>query len=357
MQPDEAFGVYVHIPFCAKRCDYCAFATFTDRDHLQSVYVDAVCEELKRAVGHGMAPASSVFFGGGTPSRLASAELGRIVAAIPRVPGAEVTVECNPDDVDEARIAVYVEHGVNRISLGVQSMVPHVLASLGRIHQPDNVRRAISAIQSGGIGSFNMDLIYGAAGETVTDWEATLLAVADLDPPHVSAYALTVEGGTPLAEHPERYPDDDDQADKYEMADRMFAERGLLNYEISNWSRPGHECEHNWLYWRQGNYLGFGSGAHSHIDGHRWWNVRTPDRFIEHINAGDSGRSEGENLATPERAVEALQLLLRTRAGVPLWALDPADLGALIEQRGDRWVLTRSGRLLGNEVSTRLIAR
>lgn len=348
------FGVYVHVPFCAKRCDYCAFATWTDRGHLVEDYVEAVRTEIRRAVAGGMPEATSVFFGGGTPSLLPGGRLIDILAEVPLRPGAEVTVECNPDTVGAELFETYLAGGVNRLSFGVQSMVDTVLAALGRTHDPANVRAAVEAARAAGFTTFNLDLIYGAAGETVAEWRTTLERVAELDPPHVSAYGLTVEPGTPLATQPERYPDDDDQADKYELADELLGARGLANYEISNWARPGHECRHNLLYWAQGDYLGFGCAAHSHRGGRRFWNVRTPDRYLALIGEGRSAESAAEELDAEERRVEGLQLRLRTRDGVPAGALDPDELPGLVEQVEDRIVLTRSGRLMANEVSLRL---
>lgn len=350
-----AFGVYVHIPFCAHRCDYCDFATWTDRDHLVEAYVDACVTDLRRREGtDGLAPADTVFFGGGTPSMIPAASLARILDAIPRTAGAEVTVECNPDDVTIEMMQVYAAAGVNRVSLGVQSMVPSVLASLGRTHVPANVERAVAAVRAAGLPTFNLDIIYGGAGESLDDWRATLEGVLALDPPHVSAYALTIEAGTPLAEDPSRHPDDDDLADKYELADDLLTAAGLENYEVSNWAEPGHECRHNVLYWRQGNYLGFGSAAHSHRDGHRWWNVRTPERYVAAVRDNESTEAAGENLDDETRRVEGLQLALRMKDGVPASALDPDGLDGLIVTDGERVRLTRHGRLLANEVSLRL---
>jgi putative oxygen-independent coproporphyrinogen III oxidase len=227
-----------------------------------------------------MTPATTVFFGGGTPSLVPAEALMMVLDAVPLAAGAEVTVECNPDTVTPGLLAAYRTHGVNRLSLGVQSMVPHVLAALGRTHDPANVRRAVALARDAGFPTFNLDLIYGAVGESLDDWRRTLDAALALDPPHVSAYALTVEAGTPLADDPARHPDDDTQAAEYEIADAAFSAAGLANYEISNWARPGHECQHNLLYWRQGDYLGIGCAAHSHRSGRRWWNVRTPERYI-----------------------------------------------------------------------------
>ena len=354
------FGVYVHIPFCASKCDYCAFATWTDRAHLIEAYLDAVRIEIDRAVDDGMKPADTVFVGGGTPTLVPGERLADLIRAIPVRRDAEVTVECNPDDVTRDLLAVYGSAGVNRISIGVQSASPHVLATLGRTHDVDNVRRAVTAVGETQMPSFNLDLIYGAAGESLDDWRMTLIEALALDPPHVSAYGLTVEPGTPLASLPELHPDDDDQADKYELADEILSAAGLVNYEVSNWARPGHESRHNFLYWRQHPYRGFGCAAHSHSDGRRWWNVRTPDRFIDLVGRGETAEAAEETLDGDARRIEGLQLVLRTRDGVPADSFDAqarAELdGLLAEHSADpgRLVLTRAGRLLANEVSLRL---
>jgi oxygen-independent coproporphyrinogen-3 oxidase len=352
------FGVYVHIPFCARRCDYCAFATWTDRGHLVGAYLDALRADIRASVERGELPeATSVFFGGGTPSLVPGDDLMAVLAEIPRTGDAEVTVECNPDTVDRALLDTYVAGGVDRISLGVQSMVPEVLAALGRSHDPSAVERAVAAGRAAGVRSFNLDLIYGGAGESFEDWSTTLDAAVALDPPHVSAYALTVEPGTPLAGDPARHPDDDDQADKYLLAEERLTAAGLANYEISNWAAPGHRCRHNELYWAQGDYLGFGCAAHSHRSGRRWWNVRTPDRYVDAVAAGRSTEAAAEDLEPARRRVEGLQLALRTSEGVPLDALGDDDrelLDGLVAEHGGRLRLTVQGRLLANEVAVRL---
>lgn len=352
-------GVYLHIPFCAKRCDYCAFATWTDRAHLTERYLAACRTHARLAVAAGLAPATSVFVGGGTPSLLPGPDLVAVLDTIPRAPGAEVTVECNPDTVTDELLAAYAAGGVNRLSFGVQSMVPHVLAALGRTHDPANVRRSVTLAREHGFTSFNLDLIYGGAGETVDDWRRTLDEALALEPPHVSAYALTIEPGTPLADDPERHPDDDDLADKYLLATEAMAAAGLDWYEISNWAAPGHRCRHNILYWSQGDYLGIGCAAHSHRAGRRWWNLRTPERYVAAVEAGTTTEAAAEVLDEPTRALEGLQLALRTAAGVPRDAFDDttlAELGDLVAEDGDRWVLTTAGRLLANEVALRLIS-
>jgi oxygen-independent coproporphyrinogen-3 oxidase len=348
------FGVYLHIPFCAHRCDYCAFATWTDRHHLIGAYLDALGTDIARAVEAGMPAASSVFVGGGTPTQVPAEGLAAVLASIPTTPGAEVTVECNPDDVDAVTMAALAAGGVNRISLGMQSTVPSVLESLGRRHRPEHVQVAVAAVREAGIPQLNLDVIYGAAGETLEQWERTIRAAVALSPTHVSAYGLTVEPGTPLALQPERYPDDDRQADMYELADDVLTAAGLANYEVSNWAVPGYECRHNQLYWRQGDYVGFGSAAHSHRAGRRWWNVRTPERYIAAVVAGDPTEAAGETLDADTRRVEGLQLALRTREGIDAAAIDTDGLDDLVVVDGQRVVLTRRGRLLANEVSLRV---
>jgi putative oxygen-independent coproporphyrinogen III oxidase len=396
-----AFGVYIHIPFCTTRCDYCAFATWTDRWHLADDYVEACVSAARRELA-GKPPATSLFFGGGTPSLLSQGQLARILDAVPLADGAEVTVECNPETVDAATLRGYRAAGITRLSFGVQSMVPHVLASLGRRHAPETVRRAAQEAAGAGFGdSYSVDLIFGASAETTSDWEFTLRAVLGFDPPpgHVSAYALTVEPGTPLGTDPRRHPDPDIQAERYLLAEEILADAGLAWYEISNWARPGSECLHNQLYWERGEYLGIGCAAHSHrIDpatgwARRWWNVRTPDRYIRLVAAYLPTEAAGEDVDPRTGEMEALQLALRTRTGVPATSLPGCALegpcgaggcalegpygggGCVLEgacQGGHRWaggcalgglvapaaggraVLTPRGRLLANEVALRL---
>lgn len=360
MSLPKDFGLYFHIPFCSRRCDYCSFATWDDRQHLISSYVSAVVAELKDCVRRGLPQATSVFFGGGTPSLLSAGQLTMILESAPIAAGAEVTVECNPDDAGLEKLDGYRRAGVNRISLGVQSMVPKVLGALGRQHGVDNVVEAVESVVKAGFDSFNLDLIYGAASETLDDWAETVQRAIELKPEHVSAYALTVEPGTPLANDKSRAPDDDDQADKYVLAEELLSGAGLNNYEISNWARPGYECQHNLLYWSQGDYRGLGCAAHSHERGRRWWNVRTPERYIASVESGESPEAGAEVLDEGERALEGLQLALRTRLGVPVWALPSQEvapggsLHGLVDLMGERLVLNQRGRLLANEVALAL---
>jgi putative oxygen-independent coproporphyrinogen III oxidase len=366
------FGVYVHVPFCASRCDYCDFATWTDRSQVMVTYVDACVRDIER---RDLPLATSVFFGGGTPSLLGASELVRILDAIPRTADAEVTVECNPDSVDRGKFDTYAAAGVNRLSLGVQSMSAHVLAELGRTHDQRNVSRAVEWARATGFERINLDLIYGTPGEALDDWATTRDRALALEPSHVSAYALTVEPGTPLARAvaagERAAPDDDDQAAKYELADDRLQDAGLQWYEISNWAVPGDECRHNLLYWTQGEYAGIGCAAHGHTvladrSARRWWNVRTPERYIEAVSADGDPTAASEVLSPASRDEERLVLALRTRDGIRLGGADSPDSSVraclceladagLVETTIANARLTRRGRLLANDVAARLM--
>lgn len=349
----DSFGVYCHVPFCTHRCDYCAFATWTDRDHLIDEYMES-CRRQAREAASQMPDVTSVFFGGGTPNLVAPEALGNVLAELPLASDAEVTVECNPDLVTAAQMRAYRSMGVNRISLGVQSMTPRVLEALGRRHDPRMASVAVDAVRGAGIDQLNLDLIFGAVSETRDDWRRTLSEAAALEPTHLSVYGLTVEPGTPLAEDASRHPDDDDMAEKYLEADAMLGQAGYENYEISNWARPGAQCKHNQLYWRQGEYLGLGCAAHSHLRGRRFWSVRTPDRFIEAIASEASPVAGSEQLDEAGRRTEALQLAIRTSDGVAASVVPDEVMHLMIPTVEGRVKLTVEGRLLANEVAIRL---
>lgn len=351
------FGVYVHVPFCARRCDYCAFATYDDRDHLQDAYVDAVVTEIEWAVARAMPVATSVFFGGGTPSRLSATQLLRILDAIPRTDDAEVTVECNPEDASLERLTAYRHGGVNRISFGVQSTQPAVLSDLGRRHGTMAHAEVARVVTAAGFATWNMDLIIGSRAESLDDVRATLHDILGLDspPPHISCYALTPEPATPLGQDPTRHPDDDDTADAYDLVGEVLADAGYQWEEISNWAQPGHECRHNHVYWDQGNYRGFGSAAHSHVDGHRFWNVRTPDRYIAMVAAGTEPLGGEEYLDDATKLFEAESLALRTNRGVPVEAFASLDdIRHLVHVENGRVTLAPQGRLVANQAIVRL---
>jgi len=351
------FGVYVHVPFCAYRCDYCAFATYADRDHLMQDYVNAVVEEIRWSVDEGQPQATSVFFGGGTPSRLTPEQLLAMLHEIPRASDCEVTVECNPEDASVERLVAYRAGGVTRMSFGVQSTQPAVLADLGRRHGTMAHAEVSRAVHEAGFATWNMDLIIGSRAETMDDVQRTLddLLHLDFPPPHISCYALTPEPSTPLGRDPSRHPDEDETADAYELVSRVLESNGYEWEEISNWAKPGHECRHNHVYWDQGDYVGFGSAAHSHQQGRRYWNVRTPDRYIAMVQDGERPLGGEEQLDLPTRHFERDSLALRTRRGVPVEAFDSLEeIAHLVRVENGTVTLAPEGRLLANQVIVRL---
>jgi len=351
------FGVYVHVPFCAHRCDYCAFATYADRDQLMEEYVTSVIQEIAWARDDGLPVATSVFFGGGTPSRLPAEELLRILDVIPRTNDAEVTVECNPEDASLERLRTYRAGGVNRMSFGVQSTQPAVLADLGRRHGTMAHEEVSRTVTTAGFATWNMDLIIGSRAESIEDVAHTLDDLLGLEypPPHISCYVLTPEPGTPLGEDPRRHPDEDESADAYELVSRVLEANSYQWEEISNWAKPGHECRHNHVYWDQDDYVGFGSAAHSHLHGRRFWNVRTPDRYIALVREGARPLGGEERLDARTQAFERDSLALRTSKGVPLESFGSLDeIAHLVSVRDGRVTLAPKGRLLANQVILRL---
>lgn len=355
-------SVYIHVPFCARRCDYCDFATWTDRHHLTDAYVDACITQIRAEVRE---PVNSVFFGGGTPTLVPAGRIVEMLDAIPLAPGAEVTVETNPETIDAASAIELAEAGVTRMSVGMQSGVPHVLESLGRRHDPATVALAVAAIRDAGIAHCNVDLIYGADRESLADWEISLNAALALPIDHISAYALTIEPGTPLAtlvsagERAEA--DDDAQADKYLLAEDRLSAAGFQNYEISNWAKPGGTCAHNLGYWQGGTVIPIGCAAHGYDGTRRMWTVRTPDRFIECIRDNRSPIAGEEVLTDHQRARERLMLELRTGAGTQVPATETLDTlvydGLLVPVRGapGTYQLTVRGKLLANAVTIELL--
>ncbi|HEY5438492.1 MAG TPA: radical SAM family heme chaperone HemW [Acidimicrobiales bacterium] len=351
------FGVYVHVPFCAHRCDYCAFATYSDRDQLMDEYVEAVIQEITWATEEGLPEATSVFFGGGTPSRLEASQLLRILDAIPRSDDAEVTVECNPEDATLERLLAYRAGGVNRMSFGVQSTQPAVLADLGRRHGTMAHEAVSRAVTLTGFDNWNMDLIVGSRAESLTDVAHTLEDLLGLEnpPPHISCYVLTAEAGTPLGDDKSRHPDEDQSADAYDLVGKVLGANGYQWEEISNWAKPGHECRHNHVYWDQDDYVGFGSAAHSHRGGRRFWNVRTPDRYIAMVRGGTRPLGGDEQLDEETQQFERDSLALRTSRGVPVEAFDSlAEIAHLVDVENGRVTLATNGRLLANQVIIRL---
>lgn len=365
------FGFYVHVPFCTVRCGYCDFNTYTATELgpgvSRATYVDQAVAEVRLArsvLGDRDVPVETVFLGGGTPTLLPADDLARILRAIDDelglAPGAEVTTEANPDSVDLAYLGRLRESGYTRVSFGMQSAVPQVLATLDRTHDPERVPLVVDAARAAGFDQISLDLIYGTPGESLADWETTLAAATASRPDHVSAYSLIVEDGTALARRVRRgelpMPDEDDLADKYVAADEHLGAAGLGWYEVSNWSRPGAECRHNLGYWRGDDWWGVGPGAHSHVGGVRWWNVKHPAAYADRIASGASPAHAREVLDDDTRHVERVLLEVRLRGGLPVSVVDSgapvAELVAdgLIEPPTDRLVLTRRGRLLADAV-------
>lgn len=361
------FGVYVHIPFCSVRCGYCDFNTYT-ADELgdgatRSTYADSAITEIRRhAETFGPRQVDTVFFGGGTPTQLGSTELVRILRAIDDefglAPGAEVTTEANPDSVNPESLRELSDGGFARISFGMQSAVPHVLAMLDRTHDPARVPDAVAWARAAGFEQVSVDLIYGTPGESLGDWRTSLDAVIALDVDHVSAYALIVEDGTAFARKVARgevvLPDDDETATKYELADALFADAGLTWYEVSNWARDSAaRCRHNELYWRSDDWLGIGPGAHSHVARERWWNVKHPAAYAQRLAAGESVRCDGESIDEATARLEDVMLRLRLREGIDVAVLKNIDAmvqdGLLVTASG-RASLTPKGRLLADHV-------
>ncbi len=362
---------YVHIPYCIKRCGYCDFNTYTptelqDGATLEIVsndYIDAVLKELDAAPTD-LVP--TIFFGGGTPSLLPADDLGRVITAISKRNGlsddCEITLEANPDSVTKERLERYLAVGFNRISFGMQSAKPHVLAVLDRTHNPDNVKRAVDMARAAGFKSISVDLIYGTPGESLDDWQETVAAALDLDIDHISAYALIVETGTKLAAQIKRgeltMPDDDLMADMYLMVDQLCEAKGFSWYELSNWAKPGHECRHNIAYWENKNWWGLGPGAHSHVDGKRFWNVKHPTLYKEKLHIGQTPILDSETLTSEQIARESIMLGIRMRDGLQISLLEPHQLEILatyrengyIELADDRVLLTPVGRLIADRI-------
>ena len=362
------FGVYVHIPYCISRCPYCDFNTYVGIADTAPEYVDAL---LREAAAHPRREAGSIFVGGGTPSLLDPRLMRRLLdglrSSFDVTPGAEITIEANPETVDVERQRAFRDVGVNRLSFGAQSFAPHVLRTLGRAHSAERTELAVREARAAGFDNLNLDLIYGTPGESLTDWHVTLERTIALEPEHVSAYALTIEGGTQfgadVASGRMPVPDDDDQAEKYELALDLLADAGYEHYEISNWAKPDRACRHNLVYWTQGEYAGLGAGAHGHLEGTRSWNEKLPRAYIErapYARAGD------ETLDGPRRVEEWLQLRLRLVAGLGIAEAERRtgrDLGPAIRElrsagllttNGGRIEPTRRGMLLSSEIGARL---
>lgn len=380
----RAFGLYVHIPFCAVRCGYCDFNTYTatelgggaSQDAYASTAISEVALAVKVLAGSGLPerPLSTVFFGGGTPTLLPAEDLARILTAAVGAwglePGAEVTTEANPDSVTPESLRLLADAGFTRVSFGMQSAVPHVLKVLDRTHTPSRVPQVVQWARDAGL-AVSLDLIYGTPGESLADWRHSLETALSYGPDHISAYALIVEEGTKLAAQIRRGEvpgiDDDDHAAKYELADRLISAAGLGWYEVSNWARtPEAVCRHNIAYWRGDDWWGIGPGAHSHVGGVRWWNVKHPTAYAGRLASGASPAAGRETLDAATRDVERVMLEARLAAGIDLAGLGEtgrhAVAGLIADELVDpalafrgRLVLTLKGRLLADAVVRRLL--
>lgn len=371
-----AWGCYVHVPFCATRCGYCDFNTYTASElgpgASRTSYADTVIAELRLARAHlpEAAAFDTVFFGGGTPTLLGPSDLVRILHAVRSEfglsPMAEVTTEANPDSIDEAGLAVLREGGFTRVSFGVQSLAPQVLATLERTHTPGRSLAALREARDAGFEHVSADLIYATPGETNADLANSVAQVLSTGIDHLSAYSLIVEEGTRLAARVRRgeipEPDDDVAAERYRIIDEAADQAGLAWYEVSNWSKPGGECRHNLGYWRGGNWWGAGPGAHGHLDGRRWWNIKHPAAYAAMVAEGTLPVAGEESLTESERYCEDVMLRARLREGLPVGPLDPdaiAELVAhgLVRVEGDdpAITLTPRGRLLADAVVRRLL--
>jgi len=384
IDPAVPFSAYLHVPFCRVRCGYCDFNTYTSgelrgakqEDYASTLISEIAIAERVLAEAGALRPMDTVFFGGGTPTLLPAGDLARMLdaaaSAFGLVDGAEVTVEANPDTVTPEVVRTLADAGVTRLSVGMQSAVPHVLAALDRTHRPENVQTAVAAAKDAGL-AVSVDLIYGAPGESLGDWERSLDAALELESDHISAYALIVEDGTKLARQIRRgdvpTPDDDLQADMYELADSRLAAAGFEWYEVSNWARPStgsgsphdNRSRHNLAYWRGSDWWGFGPGAHSHVAGLRWWNVKHPAAYAQRLAAAESPAAGTERPDDEARMLERVLLLSRLGEGIAVAELPAANRARVAGLIADGLVdpasavrgrvrLTLKGRLLADAV-------
>ena len=378
----QRLSFYIHIPYCAKRCGYCDFNTYTpselksgDLDSLSSSYIDSALKEIEMAAQVvGSATIPTIFFGGGTPSLLPAAQLARVIEAIrgrfTLDKDIEITLEANPDSLTQEFLDEIKSAGATRISMGMQSAVGSVLKVLDRTHNPESVGRAVSMVRAAGFEHVSVDLIYGSPGETIDDWRRSLEYALALDIDHISAYALIVEKGTKLAAQINRgeltMPPDDQSADKYLLADQLFEAAGFNWYELSNWSKPGGQCRHNIAYWDGSFWWGVGAGAHSYLNGKRWWNVKHPSSYQEKILQGQSPELSHEILTPENLSDEFIMLQIRRREGILHNQLSSTQIAKAEEFLSSgfldsaswqdmRLVLSRDGRLIADKIVRELV--
>lgn len=365
---------YVHIPYCVKRCGYCDFNTYTPNElkvgqTLEGVsqgFIDSLIAEVTFAARTNTTTIPTIFFGGGTPSLMPARDLGRVIDLLKQrwefAPNIEITIECNPDTLTLQSLKDYREIGINRISMGMQSANTQVLKVLDRTHNPENVAKSVESARKAGFENISLDLIYGTPGETLEQWQATVDTALAYGIDHLSAYALIVEPGTKLAAQIKRgeisKPDDDLMASMYLAVDDAANNAGLQWYELSNWGRP---AEHNLVYWRNQNWWGLGPGAHSHLDGVRWWNVKHPSKYQDQLANFESPMQERETLTIEQKRDERFMLQIRLREGLSITELNPSQLklleeyGSEVEIVDGRMVLTAKGRLIADRIVRTLI--
>jgi putative oxygen-independent coproporphyrinogen III oxidase len=372
---NKPFSLYVHVPYCSKRCGYCDFNTYTpselDReDQIESWLNSAVKEiELARRVLKEELTIDTIFFGGGTPSLLDSNTVDNFIQSVKSnfklKPGLEITIEANPDSITEEKSQRWLNSGINRVSIGMQSSTKEVLKKLDRTHNPDNVSHSVDILKKSGFNNFSLDLIYGTPGESLIDWENSLKDAIALNPPHISAYSLVIEPGTKMGAQLNRgeisQVNDDEAADKYQLADEMLNKNNYSWYEISNWAKKDKECKHNLNYWLGNNWWGIGPGAHSHVNGVRWWNHKLPKVWRELLEKQNSPALAREVLSEDQIKSEQIMLLSRLRTGLGNQELDENRIENLIANQlatldANKIVLTLKGRLLADEVFRQLSA-
>jgi oxygen-independent coproporphyrinogen-3 oxidase len=372
---NKPFSLYVHVPYCSKRCGYCDFNTYTpselDReDQIEGWLNSAVKEiELARRVLKEELTIDTIFFGGGTPSLLDSNTVDNFIQSVKSnfklKPGLEITIEANPDSITEEKSQRWLNSGINRVSIGMQSSTKEVLKKLDRTHNPDNVSHSVDILKKSGFDNFSLDLIYGTPGESLNDWENSLKDAIALNPPHISAYSLVIEPGTKMGAQLNRgeisQVNDDEAADKYQLADEMLNKNNYSWYEISNWAKKDKECKHNLNYWLGNNWWGIGPGAHSHVNGVRWWNHKLPKVWRELLEKQNSPALAREVLSEDQIRSEQIMLLSRLRTGLGNQELDENRIENLIANQlatldANKIVLTLKGRLLADEVFRQLSA-
>ena len=372
---NKPFSLYVHVPYCSKRCGYCDFNTYTpselDReDQIESWLNSAVKEiELARRVLKEELTIDTIFFGGGTPSLLDSNTVDNFIQSVKSnfklKPGLEITIEANPDSITEEKSQRWLNSGINRVSIGMQSSTKEVLKKLDRTHNPDNVSHSVDILKKSGFDNFSLDLIYGTPGESLNDWENSLKDAIALNPPHISAYSLVIEPGTKMGAQLNRgeisQVNDDEAADKYQLADEMLNKNNYSWYEISNWAKRDKECKHNLNYWLGNNWWGIGPGAHSHVNGVRWWNHKLPKVWRELLEKQNSPALAREVLSEDQIRSEQIMLLSRLRTGLGNQEVDENRIENLIANQlatldTNKIVLTLKGRLLADEVFRQLSA-